>query len=73
MADNLWLCISLSIIAFSTTNTALEITEINYRIMYCECNKTASSDFSNMSNRLSKWQHNDLQPKLSAMADNLWL
>jgi hypothetical protein len=73
MADNLWLCISLSIIAFSTTNTTLEITEINCRIIYYEYNKTASSDFSNMSNRLSKWQHNDLQPKLSAMADNLWL
>ena len=41
--------------------------------MYCKCNKTASSDFLNMSKRLSKWQHNDLQPKLSAMADNLWL
>jgi hypothetical protein len=53
-----------------TTNTALEITEINCRIMYCEGNTTASSDFLNMSNRLSKWQHNDLQPKLSAMADN---
>ena len=35
-----------------------------------DATKTASSDFSNMSNRLSKWQHNDLQPKLSAMADN---